>query len=349
MLDTVRLVLPDVSLPIGMDDEKWEVVGTTAKGVYFERWRLRVGRLKPALRHLHVHHGAVDRNLVIEGSLPRLAHGNNVVPLREDELPKVVDLLDQLVRWAYSDFNGYSLLALPSVATWKVRRADLCFDYLPKVTTHAAALAGLLSLQPSRRMRAHRIDHETVYFHGRGKRRRYTLTIYDKAAEVKAKHPALAAEAAGRIRIEVRLQEQGTIKQALGLAAAPTLVDIADRSRISQVLLRKLSALRVRPGAESVLTGREELVTRVGPRAARRLWPFAQARASMPVREIAERWGLSMETCRRYERELRKAGLYPATVAVKGVMEDLVEQIQAFGAAQVPVATTTNPSASASA
>ena len=96
------------------------------------------------------------------------------------------------------------------------------------------------------------------------------------------------------------------------------------------MIRKRLDGLDVSPGLESIITGFDGLKDRVGAKAARRLWPYVQARGSCSRCEIVEHWNISDETARRYERELRSAGLFPAAVATKGVIEDLLNQLSAL-------------------
>ena len=108
-----------------------------------------------------------------------------------------------------------------------MRRVDLVFDYRPKKIPHAAALRGLLSLQPPGRLTAVRINHQTAYFKTAGKRKRVEIAIYDKQGESQKQYPQHAHLANGMIRLEVRLFGQETIRKAFGLASHPTLAEIA--------------------------------------------------------------------------------------------------------------------------
>jgi len=330
MLDTIRLVLPGFGMPVGFDDEKWKSCSGTYKGIFNEKYRLLTEKLDPKLAHVRCVYNHTRHEITLEASLPRVAFGHNIVTLRPAELPLVVELLDYVVQsWGLTDFHGMRLCDVPSVTAWRVRRVDLVFDYRSKRIPRAAVLRGLLNLQPSGRLTAVRINNQTAYFKTAGKRKRVELVIYDKQREAKKQYPQDAQLANGMIRLEVRLFGQDTIRKAFGLGAHPTLAKIAVPRAIVRVIRKRLARLDVRPGLESIITGFDVLKDRVGAKA-RRLWQYAQARSNSSRREIVEHWNISAETARRYERELRSAGLFPAVVATQGVVEDLLAQLTAL-------------------
>ncbi len=331
MFDTIRVAQPNFNMPVGVDDEKWESCGRTIRGAYFERYRLQTEKLDPSLRHVRCIYDHTQHELVVEVSLPRLAYGHNIVTVRTSELAVVLELLDQIVQgWGLLDFHGQRLCDVPSVSSWHVRRLDLVLDYRPRQIPHAAALQGLLNLQPPGRLTAVRINNQTAYFKTKGKRKRVEIAIYDKQHEAQKTCPQHSQLATNAIRLEVRLFGQDTIKKAFGLANGPTLADVSTPVAVAGVIKRRLADLDVRPGLESTLTGFDALKDRIGAKAARRLWSYVQARSNCSRREIVAHWGISADTARRYERELRSAGLFPAAVATKGIIEDLLSQLATF-------------------
>ena len=97
-------------------------------------------------------------------------------------------------------------------------------------------------------------------------------------------------------------------------------------------MIAKLKVLEVQPGVNSVLLVFPELKKRLGARTARRLAQYAQLRGKMPRSEVCSYLGLSARTAKKYEAELRGAGLYVAAVAVEGIIEDVIAQIEGAGA-----------------
>jgi hypothetical protein len=200
---------------------------------------------------------------------------------------------------------------------------------MPKRVPFAAALEGLLNLRPPARYTECRYPNETLYFENSGKRRSFQFCIYDKAVEAKKKTPVTANLAQGKVRLETRFIGVAMVRRSFGFPNNPTLSALLDARLLHKVFRERLALFDVRPGLESILTGFDVLKERVGPKAARRLWSYAEARAKSSRKEIVERWGISEETARRYERELRAAGLFPAAVHVGGILEELLQQVDA--------------------
>ena len=175
----------------------------------------------------------------------------------------------------------------------------------------------------------------TAYYRREGKRPSIELTTYDKGAHARKKYPDEAHRADGMTRIEVRLKNKAAVQRAFGVrkdifgrTEDPILGKITEPTELGDVFLSKLKLLGIRPGAESVATGLEELIERVGPHRAPTLWTYLQMRAQLPLAQACRNLRITDETGRRRERELRKVGLYPAAIGVAGVLEDLVAQIQ---------------------
>ena len=298
--------------------------------------QLRSEAFDPEFKHVRVWYEDRRGYLCLEASLPRVVRGHNIDEIDEIGVSVAVARLDELLSWAFD----HSVFApLPSVAEWNVRRADVLFNFKPRRHSFAATLEALVSrLQPTRRMNVHRINRESVYFGhvGRGYRKRVEIAIYDKRREVLAHDPERRELATGLVRIEVRLFGQDSVRKAFGYQGSPPFREIATVAATRRVILSKLARLHVAPGLESVLVGFESLAERIGAKRARRLWPYAQLRARAPAREVAAELGLSVEMARRYNRELRKAGLYPAAVSVPGILEELTDALQKGAATATP-------------
>lgn len=347
MFDTVTFCIK-IHDDSAWDPSKWDNGAKRYAGEVAKIRRLRSGSFDPTLKPVRVWHEVRRGFLCVEASLPRLVNGHNIVEMEESDVGIAIARLDALLAWAFVD---HSLLdRLPSVRTWSVRRTDVLFNFRSRRYGFRAVREALVNLQPTGRMKAHRIERETVYFRGAGRsyRKRIEIAIYDKRAEVLAHDPAHHLLAEGIMRIEVRLFSQDSIRKAFGKDRPPRFSEIATVPACRRVVLDALARLHVRPGLESILIGFDSLAKRVGPRAARRLWPYAQRRASSPAREVGADLGLSPATRRRYDRELRQAGLYPAAVAVSGILEELAEALRsgAMAAAEVPPRTNRLPRAS---
>jgi hypothetical protein len=344
MLDTVRLNFPFFPPP-GLDDEKWIWRSIWKDDVYVEKYALQTRGIAPNFPKTRVMLYVQPKpKLTVSASFPRLAFGHNVSRLDAPSFKAVVDLLDALVSWGLTDYTCHVLgertvrhalpvpsPLLPSTLRWYVSRVDLPFDYRPRRVPFKAALKALLSLKPTGNMLTTRIGETTAYHRSPAKRRRLEIAIYDKHAEAKKNNKRAISLAEGLIRLEVRLLDSQTIRTAFRLSRRPVLEDVFDPKAVGRVLLDKLARLDVRPGLESVVTGHDVLSARLGHRAARRLWPFMEMRGTdMAPREVEAMLGISHATALRYMKELRRAGLYTAAVGVEGVIEELVEQIQAW-------------------
>jgi hypothetical protein len=322
-LDTVR-VTTSVRLPAQCDPSRWENRSYHVPGGRLvERYDLRRDVLPPSLKHVRLQAYPHTGVVTLEASLPRCAFGHNLC-LAYD-VPAVIARLDRdVIAWSFRP----SRTRVRSLGEWTVQRADIAFDFCPIRVAFRHALRGLLAVQPSHGLSTTKINEETIYFHNGGKRRRFEITIYDKAAQAARVHPAHAHLSAGKIRIELRLKGRDVVRGAFQLTDAAQLADVTLAERLGSVFLRKLTLLNVRPGLESIITGRDELARRLDARRARRLWPYVELRAHLPRWEVCARLGISQCTGRRYEGELREARLYPAAVSVPGIVEELVAQIQ---------------------
>lgn len=330
-LDTVRVVT-SARLTAQCDPKKWEPRSFYVPGGRLvERYALRRDLLPPSLEHVRLFVNLTGGTMTLEASLPRSAFGHNAV-LGYDVQAVLHRLDHEVVGWGL----GRARSRVRPLVEWVVRRADIAFDFVPRATPFKHALRALLALQPSHGLLTTRINEQTAYFHGEGKRRRFEIAIYDKAAETKKAHPQHADLARGAIRVEVRLKEKDVVRRAFELNADPQVQDVTPAERLQVVLVRKLALLEVRPGLESVITGRDELAKRLGARVARRLWPFVELRGQLPRWEVCRRLGIADETGRRYERELRAARLYPAAVSVTGVLEELLQQVEESANAASP-------------
>jgi hypothetical protein len=324
MIDTVRLVLSKILLPHELDDEKWRPTRL------YDLFRLDCKKFDPSLDHVYATYNEKKAELVLEASLPRVIQGHNSVLLNLPNIHRAIERLQGLVDWSLTDYWNQSLFppnTIPPLSAWAVRRIDVAFDFAPRRVPFAAAIEGLLNLRPPARYTECRYPGETLYFENSGQRRTFQFCIYDKAVEAKKKTPVTAHLAQGKIRLEARFFGIAMVRRAFGLSGVPTLGAFLDARLLHKVFRQRLGLFDVRPGLESVLTGFDVLKDRVVAKAARRLWSYAEARGKSSRKEIVKRWGISEETARRYERELRGVGLFPATVHVAGILEELLRQV----------------------
>jgi hypothetical protein len=267
-----------------------------------------------------------EQVVCVETSLPMVLYGHNARLIREAALPFVYDELDGLVG------RGFVNARLPSVREWIVRRADAVFDFRSRRFPFVAVREALVNLQPTGGRIANRFANETAYFRTRSRRKRVEIAIYDKRAQIRSgAQQGGAACARDVMRIEVRLVGQEAVRKAFKLRSPPHLCDITSGQAARSVIVGKLRSLNVAPGMESIIVGFDSLAARVGHRRARQLWPFAQEAARATLADACARLGLSVETGRRYVRELRKAGLYPAAVATAGILEEVLAQLTEGG------------------
>jgi hypothetical protein len=313
---------------VSWNEEKWGERTRRYAGQVSTTHQLRSERFDSEFKHVRVWYEDRRGYLCLEASLPRVVRGHNIDEIDESGVSVAVARLDELLSWA---FDQSVFAPLPSVAEWNVRRADVLFNFKPRRHSFAATLEALVSrVQPTGRMNVHRINHESVYFGhvGRGYRKRVEIAFYDKRREVLAHDPSRHDLARGIVRIEVRLFGQDSVRKAFGYQDSPPFREIGIVAATRRVILAKLARLHVAPGLESILVGFESLAGRIGAKRARRLWPYAQLRARAPAREVGAELGLCEETTRRYDRELRDAGLYPAAVSVPGILEELTAALQ---------------------
>lgn len=342
MIDTIRVVVP-FGLPQGFDETKWihrtvdqeDHVGGSR--FFQDRAQLRTGMVHEGLRHVRILYNESRSMLSAEFSVARILGGgeHNIHTPTESQLAKVVDIVDGLVRWGLTDGWGRPLVDdLPSILSWRVVRVDLCVNYRPRSAPFDAAKTVLMALKPkSRRMLAVRTGSGTVNVRNRGRRRRREIEVYDKEDQVRSKkrtrpHADLAA---GILRLEVRLRGQHVVRgdfSQQGRKGPILLRDVMAPASMQAVLMKNLARLGIEEGMESVETTLEELGARVGPRKARTLWPYIMQRRDKSLHDAAKALGVHEETARRYDREIRAAGLYTAAVSAAGVVEDLVAQVQ---------------------
>ncbi len=327
MLDTVKIWTTfDAAI---VADERWIPFARNSHGRLVSGHKLRCEVIDRDLRQLSVFVNPFHREIAIEGSLPRVRYGHNVDEINEVDLPIVAAKLDRLLTLALADADGRPIAEVPSVLAWYVSKADLLFNFRPRRVPFAAALDVLTNLSPAGRAIAVRVGRGSTYYRTKAKRWSVEVAIYDKAAETKSGRDAVHLPTArGIVRVEVRLRNQRAVASAFG-CKPPTLDRIARVAAVSRAMLARLARLGIEPGLESVTTALDELVERLGGRDARKLWPYFEARARGSHREACERLKISRETGYRYRRQLRRAGLFPAAVSARGVLEELIEALSA--------------------
>jgi hypothetical protein len=74
--------------------------------------------------------------------------------------------------------------------------------------------------------------------------------------------------------------------------------------------------------------GLDELTGRFGYRYGRVLWNYYRDHLAWTNAQIANRYGVTLETVRTYSRALRKAGHFPTAVPVSGIYEDLLASLE---------------------
>lgn len=360
MIDTVRVQLDNVVIPRGFDDEKWSFRPkdfenhVSGKRYFEELMYLRTARFHRDMEDVRVGYNFGRHQLFAEFSVARVASLglHNIEAPDEEELNLALDVFDRIIAWGLTDFWGKNLFgvqaarvisedgtvrevpfetpSLPPVRMWAVNRADLFVDYRPRAAPFDAAEKVLLGLQPTGGRSTHKINESTLYVRNRGRRKTREVCIYNKQKQTKnSKRSAKWSDLAERvIRVEVRVKTQRQIAREFGLGTSrPLLRDVIKPDAICDVMLRNLAILQVREGLESVVTIFEELRDRLGPRAARKLTEFIRAMSGRDPTAAAEFVGISQCTARRYIREVRQAGLFPAAVAADGVIEDLLRQV----------------------
>lgn len=272
--------------------------------------------------------------VVVQFTLTTAATDDNIL---SGDIDLAIRRVDGLLQWALSPQGG-PLTKVPSVVEWFVRRADIFINFKPTVAPFLESLDALLALQPSRRGWLKILyGNSTAYFKSSAKRPAVEITIYDKSKEAMDNHRPQASKAAGLIRIEVRVLSRAAVSRAVDPKNGPpfnkaVLADLFDVELLRRIMIAKLKVLEVQPGVNSVLLVFPELKKRLGARTARRLAQYAQLRGKMPRSEVCSYLGLSARTAKKYEAELRGAGLYVAAVAVEGIIEDVIAQIEGAGA-----------------
>lgn len=140
-----------------------------------------------------------SKKLFLECSLPHIFHDNNYTMLQQGDLQstgeKVIDITQEALHMSDLDH----------LEKWGVHKVDLCFNFQVKelVTEY---LAYFQKLHIPYKGACISFQEETVTWKGKSK----GLKFYDKEKESEA------IEAKGILRMELRIQHQGTFRDLLG-------------------------------------------------------------------------------------------------------------------------------------
>ena len=274
MLDTVRIGL--------------HVEGVTLGGLYKQGWR--VGTVSDARGRsdawasieagpVRLHYGAGFAWLVAETSLPRLVLNDNSELLTWEQVQVGLSQVHDIA-------CGCVGLALPAVEGWKWSRLDAVWAWPCEPLPYIQALRFVRLPRTWPRRYESSIDYLT-----RG--RRVRLRLYDKSAE--AGHDVV---------LRTRLERQVRRREALGKRLGSQVADLS-AILVRGLLSDALATLGLDEPVPSMLAARQSLIACHGKRRGYNLW----CRLLDAVACGGWASDLRADTRRRYERQLRQAGV----------------------------------------
>lgn len=166
-----------------------------------------------------------ENKLVATGSLNKLVHGNNLVPISFNEIKKGLDLLYEVLEFDISDA--------------KIKQIDIGYNLVMSrdVNCYLDLLVAPAGFKPWK------ISNETLYF--KKNDNALEIAIYNKAKEAKSKNKTLTFGNENILRYELKLKKN--IKEILGDNSLVNLYNLDTYSKLikvwydSYVLLPKIT------------------------------------------------------------------------------------------------------------
>lgn len=239
-----------------------------------------------------------SNTLTIESSLPKVSYGTNCLVLRDAS-----EALVRLREIAQEEIG----VEVPDLVGWQVYRIDYStlFD-LGSPGSVRDAIRDLSKVQVSGRQtqHIHGEDGNTVAFHGAQTK----ITIYEKHAEALQSQPWAAADAEGKLRMEVVMRRR-QLKSLCG-SKRPTLGEMLTTDYAIHALHREMEQMGLRGmKIESREQMFETLSDAYGGEVALRLCGFVENLAKLGKSRVRE--AMARRSYYRYLKQLRDASVAP--------------------------------------